>query len=110
MREEDELEVQELAEEEQELYEHFRFVADAGPSYTTGVFHTVPCSTVRLCGINRRFHLLSPSVRQVSHALLTRPPLTFRKSKLSHQSVRLACVKHAASVYPEPGSNSQISF
>ena len=30
MREEDELEVQELAEEEQELYEHFRFVADAG--------------------------------------------------------------------------------
>ena len=25
-------------------------------------------------------------------------------------SVRLACVKHAASVYPEPGSNSQIKF
>ena len=70
----------------------------------------MPCSTVRLCGINRRFHLLSPSVRQVSHALLTRPPLTFRKSKLSHQSVRLACVKHAASVYPEPGSNSHVQF
>ena len=53
-------------------------------------------------------------MRQVTHALLTRPPL-------SHQTlhpegievrcfVRLACVKHAASVHPEPGSNSQKKF
>ena len=34
--------------------------------------------------------------------LLTRPPL----SVLLH-SVRLECVMHAASVHPEPGSNSQ---
>ena len=65
---------------------------------------------MRLCGIISRFQLLSPCVRQVTHALLTRPPL-------SHKSlhpegirlkcfVRLACVKHAASVHPEPGSNS----
>ena len=31
---------------------------------------------VRLCGINSRFQLLSPCVRQVTHALLTRPPLS----------------------------------
>ena len=68
---------------------------------------------MRLCGINSRFQLVSPGMRQVSHALLTRPPLTLklfirriRKSKL----VRLACVKHAASVHPEPGSNSRIKF
>ena len=29
---------------------------------------------------------------------------------VEHQSVRLACVKHAASVRPEPGSNSPINF
>ena len=29
-----------------------------------------------LCGISSRFQLLSPSDRQVTHALLTRPPLS----------------------------------
>src|SRR5438132_7590059 len=37
------------------------------------------------------------------HALLTRPPLPHL---LRDEDVRLACVRHAASVYPEPGSNS----
>ena len=37
---------------------------------------TVPCGTVVLCGISSRFQLLSPSERQVPHALLTRPPLS----------------------------------
>ena len=54
--------------------------------------------------------MLSPGVRQVTHALLTRPPLKchmiWPKSPLRGISVRLACVKHAASVHPEPGSNS----
>ena len=50
--------------------------------------------------------MLSPSLRQVTHALLTRPPLSFRRSKLPLSSVRLACIKHTASVRPEPGSNS----
>ena len=52
-------------------------------------------------------------MRQVTHALLTRPPLSLYPSirKLPHiNSVRLACVRHAASVHPEPGSNSQIKF
>ena len=52
-------------------------------------------------------------MRQVTHALLTRPPLRLLSSirKLpTIISVRLACVKHAASVHPEPGSNSQIKF
>ena len=50
-------------------------------------------------------------MRQVTHALLTRPPLGILKSIRKLQSkylVRLACVRHAASVHPEPGSNSQI--
>ena len=61
------------------------------------------CGAVVLCGIISRFQLLSPSERQVPHALLTRPPLN---QGLLPSSVRLACVRHAASVYSEPGSNS----
>ena len=41
--------------------------------------------------------------------LLTRSPLSFyfRPRRFFHKNhVRLACVKHAASVRPEPGSNS----
>ena len=53
-------------------------------------------------------------MRQVPHALLTRPPLAsaslhpegIRPTRL----VRLACVKHAASVHPEPGSNSHVNI
>ncbi len=57
--------------------------------------------------------MLSPCVRQVTHALLTRPPLGPQDSirKLPPGSpVRLACVKHAASVHPEPGSNSHVQW
>ena len=53
--------------------------------------------------------MLFPSERQVTHALLTRPPLFHRsidRSLFRNFIVRLACVKHAASVRPEPGSNS----
>ena len=32
------------------------------------------------------------------------------KSKLPNISARLACVKHAASVHPEPGSNSYVKI
>ena len=65
----------------------------------------LPCGTVVLCGISTCFQVLSPSGRQVVHALLTRSPLT-RPRRAS--SVRLACVRHAASVRPEPGSNSWV--
>ena len=31
-------------------------------------------------------------------------------TRFHHKSVRLACVKHAASVHPEPGSNSHVNI
>ena len=69
---------------------------------------------MRLCGISSRFQLLSPCVRQVIHALLTRPPLNHQIFSSEENQircfVRLACVKHAASVYPEPGSNAHVQF
>ena len=34
------------------------------------------CGLTTLCGISSRFQLLSPTERQVSHALLTRSPLS----------------------------------
>ena len=37
---------------------------------------TLTCVSVVLCGISNRFRLLSPSKRQVAHALLTRSPLS----------------------------------
>ena len=51
-------------------------------------------------------------MRQVTHALLTRPPLsqiTLLPERIQVKCfARLACVRHAASVHPEPGSNSRI--
>ena len=66
-----------------------------------------------VCGITSRFQLLSPCERQVIHALLTRPPLNYKESlrkDLPDSPVRLACVRHAASVHPEPGSNSHVKI
>jgi hypothetical protein len=54
-------------------------------------------------GIRPSFPGLSQSQGQVTHVLLTRSPLEYPQRGLS---ARLACVKHAASVRPEPGSNS----
>src|SRR3982751_6572499 len=56
-----------------------------------------------ISGISPRFRGLSQSPGQVTHVLLTRSPLEYPQRGLS---ARLACVKHAASVRPEPGSNS----
>ena len=36
---------------------------------------SLPCGIDMLCGISVRFQTLSPSERQIAHALLTRPPL-----------------------------------
>lgn len=63
--------------------------------------HTMRCEVIS--GINHRFRWLSQSGGQITHVLLTRSPLEYHRSGLS---ARLACVKHAASVRPEPGSNS----
>ena len=39
-----------------------------------------PCDSKMSCGISVRFQTLSPSERQVPHALLTRPPLELPKA------------------------------
>ena len=57
-------------------------------------------------GISTGFPVLSQSSGQVAHVLLTRSPLDLRRCKHQLDLVRLACVRHAASVRPEPGSNS----
>jgi hypothetical protein len=56
-------------------------------------------------GISHRFRRLSRSEGQITHVLLTRSPLVYSRRSLT---ARLACVKHAASVRPEPGSNSPL--
>src|SRR5260221_14642089 len=55
------------------------------------------------CGISCRFQQLSPASGQVSYVLRTRSPLSTLRCP-----VRLACIRHAASVHPEPGSNSPL--
>jgi hypothetical protein len=69
-------------------------------------FLTLACAKMSVSGISTSFPVLSQSFRQVIHALLTRPPLKLQFASFLVTSVRLACVKHAASVRPEPGSNS----
>ena len=44
--------------------------------YRIAPFPYAPCSAKGLCGISSRFQLLSPCTGQVTHALLTRPPLS----------------------------------
>ena len=57
-------------------------------------------------GISPPFGGLSRSPGQVPHVLLTRSPLGRPQCCHWLDLVRLACVRHAASVRPEPGSNS----
>ena len=54
----------------------------------------------------RPFPTVIPNKRVCSHAFLTRLPRPKGRTLLT---VRLACVKHAASVRSEPGSNSHVS-
>ena len=70
-------------------------------------FHTLPMRRRVVSGIRRRFQRLFQSQGQVTHVLLTRSPL-FTPKQAPRVTVRLACVKHAASVRPEPGSNSPL--
>ena len=55
-------------------------------------------------GISSSLGLLCQTEGQITHALLTRAPLYLPEGFL----VRLACVRHAASVRSEPGSNSPV--
>src|SRR5690606_9252823 len=63
-----------------------------------------PCEPEGPCGISPSFPGLSPAPGWVAHVLLTRPPLG--SAPEGTVLARLACVRHAASVRPEPGSNS----
>ena len=64
-----------------------------------------PCGRGALRGSNPPLGGLPPGTGQVAYALLTHPPLSRGRSP---DPVRLACVKPAASVHPEPGSNSSL--
>ena len=55
-------------------------------------------------GITPPFGGLSPSLGQVAYVLLNRLPLG-KETEVSSLA-RLAYIRHAASVRPEPGSNS----
>ena len=69
-------------------------------------FLTSPCELVGASGISSGFPLLSQSLGQVAHVFRTRSPLGLPRCCHRMDLVRLACVRHAASVRPEPGSNS----
>jgi hypothetical protein len=60
----------------------------------------------RLCGISLTFVRLSPSNRYVSMYYSPVRHSPSDSASTIHAAVRLACVKHAASVQSEPGSNS----
>ena len=65
-------------------------------------FHTIPCETMS-------YPVLAPvseGYPKVQGRLLTCYSPVRRSSTPKGLSARLACVKHAASVRPEPGSNS----
>ena len=61
-----------------------------------------------VCGISTGFPVLFPTPRQITHVVLTRAPL-YSGTEVPFLA-RLACVRHAASVDSEPGSNSQVKF
>ncbi|MFM2127829.1 MAG: hypothetical protein RIQ86_342, partial [Actinomycetota bacterium] len=61
------------------------------------------CRQLKVSGISPGFPELSQSGRQIPHVFLTRSPLIRTRRWFI---ARLACVKHAASVRPEPESNS----
>src|SRR4029077_19676603 len=68
-------------------------------------FITTSEDTMIVCGISTGFPVLFPTLGQVTHVLLTRAPLY--SGYCYPFLARLACVRHAASVDSEPGSNSQ---
>jgi len=67
----------------------------AGNRRLQKVFLPRGCPQARVSGFTHRFQWLSPAEGHVIYALLTRLPLT-----VLLQSVRLACVRQAASAVP----------
>ena len=72
------------------------------PIPAAGAFPDAACATIQvLIPLSGAV----PGRGQVGHVLLTRSPLHVARGGFI---VRLACVRHAASVHPEPGSNSPL--
>ena len=69
-------------------------------------FPTRSVDLADVCGISNPFGLLSPAGGHITHVLRTRPPLYWGAE--APFLARLACVKPAANVRSEPGSNSPI--
>lgn len=57
-----------------------------------------------LANLSTSYPPLQGTFRCITHPFATR----HQSSKLDHAAVRLACVRHAASVQSEPGSNSSV--
>ena len=67
----------------------------------------IPCFPAhRICGISVTFATLSPTSGHVP--MLYSPVRHSPPGASSRAAVRLACVRHAASVQSEPGSNSSV--
>ena len=75
-----------------------RQLAKQRPAFTSS-----GCPKEAIWGISTPFGALSPTGGQVSHVLLRRPPVY--SSPEGEFRPRLAWLRHAASVSPEPGSN-----
>ncbi len=75
--------------------------------YRVAAFDPRGCPPESAWGITRRFHRLSPGTGLVAYALRTRAPLSSPRRGIP---VRLACIRPAASVHPEPGSNSSLYY
>ena len=65
------------------------------------------CPSAASWNISASFPAFCSCAGQVAHVLRTRTPLVIAVL-LRHVTVRLACIKPAASVHPEPGSNSPL--
>jgi hypothetical protein len=63
-----------------------------------------------VCGISPAFAGLFPTPGQIAHVLRTRAPCAHTLYCYRVLRTRLACVKHAASVRSEPGSNSRLKL
>ena len=76
--------------------------------HLAATFPTWPEGLADVCSISNPFGLLSSIEGQIIHALLTRAPLYSRGEPLF--LARLACVRPAANVRSEPGSNSPLKW
>ena len=100
----------------QQLFSSFYFKnpngeGGSGPSHTTGVFHkrhAPSCAYAVLAVISDCYPQYEAGYPRVTHPSATKIKTTSTEVSVKSISVRLACVKHAASVHPEPGSNSLI--